>query len=44
MASEELQRRILNLIGESKGAISDKEMEAFMQSSPEYCNQQRLND
>ena len=34
MASEELQRRILNLIGESKGAISDKEMEAFMQSSP----------
>ena len=44
MASEELQRRILNLIGESKGAISDKEMEAFMQSSPEYSNQQRLND
>ena len=44
MASEELQRRILNLIGESKGAISDKEMEAFMQSSPEYSNQQRLNE
>ena len=44
MAREELQRRILNLIGESKGAISDKEMEAFMQSSPESSNQQRLND
>jgi len=34
MASEELERRIQNLIGETKGSISNREMELFLNSSP----------
>ena len=32
--SEELQRRIENLVGETKGSISNREMELFLNSSP----------
>ena len=44
MASEELERRIQNLIGETKGSISNREMEMFKKATPSSGIQPELQN
>jgi len=39
----DLSKTAMEMIGKSKGAISDREMNLLMQTSPELSDQQRLN-